>query len=163
MTASPDDSLTLYPGKQKWLGVLVISTLFVLTAVFLITDEPLTLRAMVGGFFGLGVPLSLLQLFGTSSWLRLEETGFEYAQFGRKFRYDWANVSEFGLWKMKQGLLTTSSHVGFSTEANSAKLLGKINNALVGASGTLPDTYGMSAEKLAELMNTWREKALTRS
>lgn len=154
------ETLTLYPSKLKWLGILALACGFVAIAVFVMQDAPPHLRALVGGFFGLGIPVALLQIFGKGSWLRLDQDGFQYAQFGKKHAFGWHEVSEFGVWKMKQGFFTTSSHVGFSTEADSARTLGKINTALVGATGTLPDTYGKSAKDLAELMNAFRDRAL---
>jgi hypothetical protein len=33
----------------------------------------------------------------------------------------------------------------------------KISRSMVGVDGALPDTYGMSADELAELMNNWLE------
>lgn len=160
MTELPE-TLILYPSKAKWLGIVALAAGFVAIAVFVMKDAPTHLRALVGGFFGLGIPVGVLQIFGKGSWLRLDEDGFEYAQFGRKYAFAWQDVSEFGVWKMKQGFLTTSSHVGFSTEADNAKTLGKVNTALVGATGTLPDTYGKSAKELAGLMNAYRNRALT--
>jgi hypothetical protein len=36
-----------------------------------------------------------------------------------------------------------------------------MNVSLAGRNDYIPDTYGLSAEDLARLMNQWRERALT--
>lgn len=155
------EPLIFYPGKLKWFSMLAICAGFVAIGVFVMVDAPILMRALIIGFFGIGIPLSLAQMFGGISWLKLDEDGFEFSQFGRKFAYRWLDVSEFGVWKMKQGFLTTSAHVCFSTEADAGKAMGKVNQFMTGGTGSLPDTYGMSARKLAELMNTWRDIALS--
>jgi hypothetical protein len=38
--------------------------------------------------------------------------------------------------------------------------LGAINAGMIGRSGALPDTYGLSHQELACLLNHWRERAL---
>jgi hypothetical protein len=49
----------------------------------------------------------------------------------------------------------------FDWDARAGRRIAKINRALVGAGSALPDTYGMKAEELAELMNEWRSRAIT--
>ena len=39
-------------------------------------------------------------------------------------------------------------------------MLGKMNTGIIGRSSALPDTYGLSHEELAWLLNEWRQRAL---
>jgi hypothetical protein len=45
----------------------------------------------------------------------------------------------------------------------STKRIAKFNVGIVGRNAALPDTYGLSADNLAQLMVQWRERALARS
>ena len=53
-------------------------------------------------------------------------------------------------------------YVGFSSAQDEAAhpKVAAANRAVIGASGMLPDTFGMTAEDLADLMNAYRRRAI---
>jgi hypothetical protein len=44
-------------------------------------------------------------------------------------------------------------------DANVSGRIADINDTLIGRNAALPDTYTLTAEALAQLMNTWRARA----
>ena len=50
--------------------------------------------------------------------------------------------------------------VGYNDLKRSSSRLAKMNVAIVGRDAAIPDTYGLSADALAQLMAQWRERAL---
>jgi hypothetical protein len=50
--------------------------------------------------------------------------------------------------------------VVYDDAAGRSSTLGAINASMIGRSSGLPDTYGLSHEELAALLNEWRRRAL---
>lgn len=155
------ENMTLKPSKGKWLALLSSSLVFVALGIFLALDGQI-MGWFAGGFFALGLPLSVIQLRGTSSWLKLGAEGFEQSMLGRKMASGWEDVSDFRIWKMKRGLFTVHTGVSFDRAEDAGKRLASVNQAIAGGSAALGDTYGMKAEELADLMNAFRARALAR-
>ena len=108
---------------------------------------------LVALFFGAGVLVSVLQMLVAS--LKLDIEGFEEVSIGRKRRFRWVEVSQFGTWKVSGNEL-----VCFNGAKDTGKMA-QINRSIAGASQSLGDTYSMSADELAELMNRFRLRALS--
>ena len=110
--------------------------------------------------FCLGIPISIVQMLPGASSLRLETVGFTMRTLFRDSSYGWGQVTEFGVVEIKQGGMTAHRMVGFNFVGKDAASTGgrKLSRALAGYEGALPDTYGMKAQKLADLMNACRER-----
>ena len=110
---------------------------------------------LCGGFFALGIPISLLQFLPGSSYLKLDPTGFKISSLYRRDTVDWKDVSRFGTFEAGRARM-----VGFDLYPNSQKYkFGRaISSAISGWDGGLPDTYGKSADELASLMESWLKK-----
>ena len=76
---------------------------------------------------------------------------------GRLWRdaaYRWTDVSPFGIVSIRG-----SRRVAFDV-ARDRGILASLARKQFGVSAILPDSYGMKAEELADLMNAWRTAAL---
>ena len=105
-------------------------------------------------FFGLVAGVSLIQIFG-KSYLHLHLEGFEQNMMGRKLECRWDEVSDFHVWAS-----SGNRFVGFNRIQDEGKAMGKVNQMISGGSSSLGDSFGMSAEDLAGLMNAFRDRAL---
>jgi hypothetical protein len=103
--------------------------------------------------FGLGVIVFIIQLFPNTSYLKLTEEGFEVKSLFKSHFTKWSDVESFEV-----GYLGNNKAVMFNYSENHTKQkLGKqVASAMTGAEGGLPNTYGMKAKELAELMNEWK-------
>jgi hypothetical protein len=96
-------------------------------------------------------------MFGVGSSLALDGKGFVCRTLFRSFRREWRECSAF--YPVRVGF---RQFVGFSTQQDEIAHphLAAANRAMIGASGMLPDTFGLSADGLADLMNRFRSRAL---
>lgn len=152
------EKLRLHPAKGKGLLLLVISIVFTLVGVSMIGEGqwkgwPATV------FFGLASVFFTINLFWPSaSYLDLSPDGFVVcALFRPSPLIRWDSVSEFRVVRIPP---KRTKMVGFDVNASLHPSLSATVRRVVGASGTLPDTYGRKPDELVDLMNQWRRKAL---
>jgi hypothetical protein len=162
-----EDILTKFPGPivlpslVKWWKGVAIGVALIIASAFARyipgSDIELTLAIFGMAFAGL-----LCTVFGVflflrpGAGLRLDEAGFEVAGPLRKQTFRWSEVSDFGVWSQDK-----SSFVAFKAAKPRLTNSDKMNAALTGGRNELlPDTYGMTADNLVQLMTTWRSSAI---
>lgn len=139
--------------RLKALMLLAGSLGFVVLGVFLLRDGEV-FGWLVAGFFGLGVPVALLMLFGKSGLL-LDRAGFEMPVLAGRRRYAWRDVSEFEVVTIYTATMIVFDDLksnGFLAHANSA-VCGR--NAGIGAALISGDINEACA-----LLNAFRNRAL---
>ncbi|QDT09442.1 DUF2244 domain-containing protein [Planctomycetes bacterium K23_9] len=151
------EEMTLHPSPKKWAFVFGVGILFCCGGVLLVIQQPGLMSWLVLAFFGLVAAVGLAMILSRRAHLTLHADRFEQSVLGRRFRYQWNEVSEFFVWKHQYNSL-----VCFDV-AKDKSVLGRMNRGLSGASGSLSDTFGIDAEDLAELMNRFRDRSLMRS
>ncbi len=147
----------LYPSKLKWGLVSLVGLLFVGMGIILVMNGKGELKAWLSlAFFTLVLIVGLIQFFGKGSYLTLTSEGFQVSHFGKKHSFQlWQDCSNF---KVKRiGFM--NKLVVYNRHQDSGKLMGAINRTISGGSVSLPDTYGLKAEKLASLMNAYQKGA----
>lgn len=168
------DVMILRPTKGKWILALLLSVpLIAIGTTYIFIDEFIRIfvyekaRGTVGGWmstFSGGVFMSLgivgaigalLQCIPGASELRLSAEGFTVRTLYRSRSYRWEEVSSF------HPIRFVRKYVGFEvTGAQDHTRLAGLERTLTGFRANLPDTYGLSAEDLAALMNNWRNQAI---
>jgi hypothetical protein len=101
-------------------------------------------------FFGLGLVVSLILLLPGSSFLELDANGFVIRNVFRDSRLSWADIDGFETRRLGMRKFVTLNFARGYSASSRVRALAK---GMSGAEGALPDTYGMSAEDLANLMN----------
>ncbi|WP_312900679.1 STM3941 family protein [Chryseobacterium taichungense] len=138
--------LILKPGKVKSSILLMISIGFVILGISLL-DKNKLIAILNIVFFGMCFVVFLLNLIPGSSYLKIDEKGIEMKNLFRVTFIPWQTVNTF-----------ETKWIAFNK-----LVVFDLNKALVGnktklRQGGLPDTYGMSATKLAELLNEYKAK-----
>ena len=105
--------------------------------------------------FGLGSLVFAAQLLPDSSYLLLGPDGFTVRTLYRSQKYRWAQVERFGVTRIG-GNKTVA--FDFSREYRKYHVARQVAAGISGYEGTLPDTYGMKPERLAELLNEWKAR-----
>jgi len=151
------DAMMLKPDRLRWLFVFLISAGFVAIAAWMGPEENPALFWGAGGFFLLCALIAAPLMFGVGSSLALDGEGFTCRTLFRSFRREWRTCSTFH--PVRVGF---RQFVGFSTQQDEAAHpnLAAVNREMIGASGMLPDTFGLGAEGLSDLMNRFRARAL---
>ncbi len=146
--------VVLRPSKKKWISVLAISIVFmVATIAMLIQGENIAIALLGLALFGAGVPLSILQLVSSKSYLYITAQGLTVSSvIGKPWALQWNDIDEFVTYKPRGGTM-----VGFHySNTYQGQQVGRaIASQIAHVEGGLPDTYGMSAEALVNLLNSY--------
>jgi hypothetical protein len=147
--------VVLRPSNSRWLlvGFIVIAGLG--PAIYFELTKPDKLQPALLALAIVPVILSSF-LSPQASSLTLHADGLELQHlfFGRK-RLRWREASAFAAVKSNRRSL-----VAFDDATLSGGTIAKLNKSMLGRTSNLPDTYGFSAERLAQLLSQWRERAL---
>lgn len=112
----------------------------------------------VGGFFTLALVILGIQSLPGAAYLELHPEGFVVCtMFRRQPLVRWDRVSAFRVVRVPPA---NRKMVAYDGDVSRAPRLAQVSEALVGANSGLPDTFGLSAERLVELLNTWRSRVV---
>jgi hypothetical protein len=155
------NSLTLYPNKKKTLLFILGCAAFVGIILLTIKGPPSWFDWLGIIFFGSGVVVFTINLLPNCTHLKLSEKGFEARTLYRSSFTPWADVELFGAGTAMGNKTVCFAYSAFSPSLKKASKDGvgwlrKLNNTE--GIGWLPQTYGMSAEDLAKLLNKWKQK-----
>jgi hypothetical protein len=149
MSGSP----VLRAGRLHWVAIAIVSLTFAVAGLYLVAQDERRGFA-VAGFFGLTALLAVAMLVYGHANLRLTEDEFAVGRLWRDAAYRWADVSPFKVVSIRGG-----RRVAFDL-AGDRGMLASLARKQFGASVILPDSYGMKAEELADLLNAWRMAAI---
>ena len=145
----------LRPSKRKHIAYLFGCLAFVVIGALQVSNRQ---AGAIGWlcllFFGLGVVAFTAQIIPGASYLRVRSEGFMFCSLFRKSPVIlWRDVSSF-----RVASVPPSGHrlVVFDWYTASNRSVRRINQHLTGATDGLPDSYGLSPQGLAYLLNTWR-------
>jgi hypothetical protein len=151
--------VVLVPSRRKWLLVLGGGLAFVAIGLWVMHDVPLW--GWFGtSFFAVAALVAALMLLPGAGGLRLDSDGFEMTSLFRRHRSRWMEVSEFEVVRLPPSL---QKMVVFDDVRTKDSALAKVNRSLAGRTGGLPDSYSLSHEDLAAIMNEWRARATGRT
>lgn len=185
-----DLPLTLHPSKWSAIWLLLGCSGFVALSVWM-ADRGEWMGTLGAVFFGLGIPVAILQLLPGSTLLRLDASGFTTVSLYRKSFVPWSAVDHFCVLTMRQTGLKVREMVGFDFRVESDGSAGRATSqegmgtrpgshrqfvpttdrskfgrslarAIAGCEGALPHTYGLCAEELAALLTKWLEESRSR-
>ena len=152
---SPQE-LRLYPSRRSWSLMLLGCLVFCGMSFVVIERNPWAGWAGFG-MFGLGVVVSLLLLlFPGVSCLRLTAEGFHIGSPFRTSFTRWQDVAYSGVASISFNSVVVFN---YSPSYTGLRLGRQLAFDLVGWEGALNDTYGMSAQELADLMNEWKRRS----
>jgi Bacterial PH domain len=179
--SAPREPLVLGTRTRRTLYHFAGCLAFALGGIVLIING----NAIVGWlgliFFGLGSIVFLVNLVTRATQLRLDADGFTVRALYRSQSWRWSDIGEFSVGPVGRlrGRLSLPLFVATGTDVEGIKMVvwtyspshseppnlrRRVQAALEGTSNdSLPDTFGMSASDLADLMNQWKKDALTRS
>ena len=126
------NEMILKPSRKKWFWVFLGGAVFCAGGIFLIREGEGLIGWLCLIFFGLTAVIAAIQLIGVGSYLSLTTDGFEQSMFGRKNSWQWQDVSDFRVWTIKQGFITTNSFVSFDARQDEGKAIADINVAISG-------------------------------
>ena len=152
---SVDRPILLRPKPTKWLVIALGSLAFVLIGVWMVrSHEMLGWLGIV--FFGLCLLVSLVCMLPNASYLRLTPDGFTMCSLFRAHTTRWEDVTGFGVGRVFTNKMVMFNYV--QSYQRSPKLR-SLNTGLTGFEAAIPDTYGLTHEELAALLNRYKASA----
>lgn len=145
--------LIIEASWKKTVLFILFSIVFVIGGAVIIQDH-----AIIGWsaiiFFGLGIPIGVLQL-SRKTYLKLDSEGFEMKTISSVCRLKWSDVDRFYVLRDK-GSKTVA--VDFSDSCQYMKFGRKLASAMSGAEGVIPDQYVLSPEEICAHLNEWKAR-----
>ena len=136
--------------------MLLVSIGFVVIGIFIIDREPNIAWGSIL-FFGLCAIVFIINLTPGSSYLKLTEEGLEIKSLYRSHFIPWESVKVFKVSEMRIQYHTKKMVMfDYSNLYTKQKVGRKLARIVSGSEGTIPDTYGMSPENLAQFLNDWK-------
>ena len=149
------ESLTYHASRWKAVFLLLGSAAFVAIGYFLRAEQPFIAWACMI-FFGLGIPVSLIMLFSpNSTYLRLDEEGFEMGSFVKKTRIKWTDVAGFELGSIKGARMIA---IVYAPHYEGQQMGRAVASNLSGMEGAISNSYNVSLNELLETLNSWRTR-----
>ena len=145
--------LVLRSSRRTWVLVLAGCAAFVVVGAAVGRDEVAGLLAIA--FFGVcGIVALAMVLFPSS--LAIDGEGMTLRHLWRRQRFEFRDCGPFRAWQNPRagaGQLVVFDWSGAQGP------LADLSEELAGANGALPDTFGMSAGDLADLLNERRARS----
>jgi hypothetical protein len=150
--------LVLRPSKRKQITALFGCLAFVGVGVWEVSSRDAgAFGWLCTLFFGLGAAVFTVQIMPGASYLRVRDDGFMYCSLFRKSPViPWRDVSIFRVASVPPSGIRL---VVFDWHTASHPAVRRVNQHLTGATDGLPDSYGLSPQELADLLNTCRSRA----
>jgi hypothetical protein len=139
------ESLYLPPSRARWVFVAVLSAIIVVTNLYVLIQHGASALGLLALIFSITGTAGAVQLIPGSAGLWLDREGFTFRMFWYDRRRQWKKITP--ILSSQVGLLQM---VGYNIEGDAPNKPREV----------LPDTYGISANELAELMNHWRDTAI---
>lgn len=152
MDNDPTLPCTLRASKLKMLGLLILSAAFTALGLWMASEAPLT-GYLCAGFFGLGLLVFAVQLLPKSSYLHLAQDGFTFAALFGSQTVRWRDVESFSVVRIGHNDMVAWD---FAPHYKRQPRGRAVSRGIAGVEAALPDTYGMKAQALANLMNRLR-------
>jgi hypothetical protein len=138
------------------LALFAGSGAFVALSVSLI-DKSVWFSVAGSLFFGACALVALVALIPGASHLQLDGDGMTIRSLFREWRLRWADVDHFFATSVSGRAMVCWN---YAADAAATPRGARLSLTLTGVEAGLPDTYGLSALDLADLLNRWRARAI---
>ena len=144
---------TLRPRRFRTLLLLVLSAALTAVGVWFVTAGERN-GWLLAVFCGIGVVVFAVNLLPNSAYLRLDADGLTFCALFRTHFYRWTDLGTF-----RVGEVGGKRMVVVTISADSHRLPTQSSAAapLTGQEGAFVDSYGLTPERLADLLNVYRE------
>lgn len=151
--------MRLTPSRRRHVVLALLSAALLATGIWMISEGQ-GRGWPVAIFFGLCLVVFVVNLLPGAAYLELRQDGFTFRSLRRSTSYEWRDVDSFHEWRNPASIqrlvgMDLAPHVEATTPAGGLFL--KVNRK-VGAEALLPDTYGLKASELAQVMQAWRDR-----
>ncbi|HEU5058858.1 MAG TPA: hypothetical protein VFU21_20130 [Kofleriaceae bacterium] len=154
---------TLYPKRSTTAWLLLGSSAFVVVGVWMGREEG-WIGYACAAFFGLCAAVAIVHLVPGASSLSIDGDGLSCRSLFRRWSVRWDDIDRFYPVAIRQGGVRVHQMVGWDyLPGRGPPGRGRrLSSAIAGCEGALPDTYGMTAQELADLLNRLLDESRAR-
>ena len=149
-----NDTITLYPNRKKFIGIIVLFAIFVGIGIWIATNPGPRQRDWKGWlvviFFGGYLIWTGTLLIPGAYYLKLTKTSFTQCRFWRTKTIHWSDVAGFGIWE-QAGYKCVGFR--FTDDYRRTTAMEKITGLTSYADGAIQVNCGKTHEELYQLMN----------
>jgi hypothetical protein len=157
--AAHGGSLHYKASRKKAILLFLGCGAFVAVGVLALGEKPWLGWACIL-FFGLGLLVSLLMMLPGSTYLKLDESGFEMSSLFRRHRLRWDEVDGFGLAAVAdQRMIAIAYNDTYRQQAAARRL----SSAMTGLEGAIPNHYEAPIEEIIEALLAWKTRSQLRN
>jgi membrane associated rhomboid family serine protease len=157
------ESIVLYPRRWRWAILLAITAALFAGSVLMFVGMPHVLPAAGILLFGAGTVLSVIQFVPRWSHLRIAPDGLVLRNSARTTRLAWNDIEQFSTYEVyhQYGSVTMVGYDRRDLTPGRQSFFQTLTRGMTGVDGSLPDSYGMRHEQLADLLNEARDRYAT--
>jgi membrane associated rhomboid family serine protease len=157
------EAIVLYPRRWRWAILIVLAGGLLAVSLVMFAARPHVLPAAGVLLFGAATVMCAIQFVPRWSHLRIAADGLAIRNMARTTRWSWNDLENFTPYEIHHRYGSTKM-VGFDrrdlTPARQS-FFQTLTRGMTGVDGSLPDTYGMRHEELADLLNAARDRYAT--
>jgi hypothetical protein len=145
-------------GRRFW---IVFGSLFVAAwGIGVLAEHSDSWLGWVGALLFCVAAFFIVMQLARPDSLTLAGDAFTYTSLGRRYRYAWTDVAEFGVLLVQViGAPGTVRRVGIRMKTGSTLVRLMVSGPDKRFDREVPDTYGLSVDELIALMEEWRTDA----
>jgi hypothetical protein len=147
------EALLFRASRAKAALLLLGCCAFVAMGFFIVGNEPL-IGWLCMGFFGLGIPVSLLMLFSNRTTLKLTHKGIEVGTLFNVQRIPWRHVASFRIGQIHGARMIAIVY----RPGGAGQTARRLAKSMTGMEGAIPNNYAVSIDKLLAHLNDWHAR-----
>lgn len=146
--------LTFQGSRERFIWLLVIGVCFLVLGYWAAFDQQRWLLGGVGIAFALfGLVVTLLMMRPGSTYLRLDQLGFEIVVMKRRYRYAWSDVDGFYLCSISGA---QAVGIQFSASCSSQRIGRSVAEGLTGIEGAIANLFTAGPAQVCATLNEWK-------
>lgn len=158
MSDQIDETIRLNKSKRKMVLLFIISAGFVELGIVMLKSNEFLLGWVTTIFFGSGLVVSVLSFIPNSAYIVLTSEGIKAKELFKSYTIKWQDIQEFKIYELPGFVSSKLVGYDYSDSYKKQNNLRAFSKGFTGVEAGLSDNYGYKAEKLASLLNTWRQK-----
>ncbi|MCF2873404.1 MULTISPECIES: STM3941 family protein [Tenacibaculum] len=142
-------------NKLKSIILIIICTAFVIIGISMLEKQSLVAWLQIM-FFGLGIVVFFIQLLPNSSYLKLNNEGFEVRSLYRSTFTKWTDVTSFKLGKLHNSRMILFD---YSDQHKKWKNVKKLSKLIANNEGGIQTSYKIPSSELVEILNQYKQRS----
>lgn len=146
--------LVIQGSRKRSIRMIVIGLCFLVLGYWALVEQHMWLLGGITIAFALfGLVVTVLMMRPGSTYLGLDDDGFEIVAMRRRYRYAWTDVDQFYLCNISGARVVG---IQFSASCQSQRGGRAFAEGLTGVEGAISDLFVLGPEQVCATLNEWK-------